>query len=120
MSAFFCILKRTLDQCRADAMRAERRLDSQRPEQQSRRFTDADWRKPNRADHQCSDACRERQIESMGPTLANTESRARETAGPERALVQALDCRRVGGGFRQDRERGLAHGRQLSVSGAAA
>src|SRR4029078_12927141 len=56
----------------------------------------------------------------MGSPLANTESRARKTPRPKGALVQTLDCGRVGGGFRQNCEREFAHGRQIYVSGAAA
>ena len=50
-------------------------------------------------------------VEQMTPALADAIGAAGITAGAEGALVQPLDCQRVGLGFRQDGQVKFAHER---------
>src|SRR5690606_22373749 len=96
--------ERGLDQRHADTVRAERRLDGERTEQQGRRRADPDRRQPHRAHQQRADPRRERKRGLVRHALAQPVSAAREAAGAERALAQLLDRRRVFGLFWQDGE----------------
>ena len=98
------------DQGLADAAVAERRLHGQRPEQQRPGLADAHRRQPHRADEQRADMRGERQVEAMSDLLAQPIGGLGMAAGPERALMQALDRDRVVALFRQDAERDVGHG----------
>src|SRR5579862_1943105 len=102
-------LQRPLDQGLADAALAERRLDRQRPEQQRLGFADANRRQPHRADQQRAGARGKRHVEPVRHLLAQAIRGLGVAAGPERALVQAVDRRRVLGGLGQDGERQIVH-----------
>ena len=95
--------------CAAYAAAAKWRLDRQRPEHQGRRVADADRQLADRADQQRADPRRERQIEQVIDMLAQTVGAQHETAGTERALVQAFDRLRVLWCFGQDGDVKFAH-----------
>ena len=109
MSLGLGIPERTVEQHAPDTAAAERRLDRQRPEHQGRRIADADRQLAHRADHQRTDPRRERQVEQMIDVFAQAVGAEHETAGPEGAFVQALDCLRVLGSFGQDGDGEFAH-----------
>src|SRR6185436_3373491 len=66
-------------------------------------------RQPYRADQQGADARRVGEVEPMRQLLADAIGGARIAARPERALVQALDRRRVLRLFGQDGEGKVGH-----------
>src|ERR1700722_2288085 len=109
-------LERALDQGLADAALAERRLDRERAEQERLGVADADGRQPYRPDQKRAGARRERHVEPMRHLLAQAIGGFGVAAGAERALVQAVDRRRVGGGLGQDGERQIVHRAAPSIS----
>src|SRR5580704_13389419 len=109
-------LERTLDQGLTDAALAERRLDGQRAEQERLGVADANGRQPHRTDQQRAGARRERHVEPMCHLLAQAVGGFGVAAGPKRALVEAVDRRRVGGGLGQDGERQIVHRAAPSIS----
>src|SRR5580692_4728983 len=102
-------LERALDQGLADAALAERRLDGQRAEQERLGVADANRRQPHRTDQQRAGARRERHVEPMRHLLAQAVGGFGVAAGPKRALVQAVDRRRIVVGLGQDGERQIVH-----------
>ena len=104
-----------IQQRAADAAAAERRLDRQRPQHQGLGVADADRQLPHRAHQQGSDPGGKRQLEQMVDMLAQPVGAQHETAGSERALMQAFDGLRVVGNFGQYRQREIAHKARDSI-----
>jgi hypothetical protein len=113
----FClrILQRAIQERTADAAAAERRLDGQRPQQQSLGVADQNRQLAHRTHQQRADPGRERQLEQMIDMLAEPVGAQHETAGPEGALMQAFDRLRVIGGLGQYGEREVAHDARDSI-----
>src|SRR5215469_14734284 len=83
--------ERAFDQSLSYATIAKCRLDRHRTQQQPLGLTDANGRKPDRADQQGPDTGRERQFANVFDLLAQPVCRFGVTSRTERAFVQALD-----------------------------
>src|SRR5262249_17824444 len=77
--------------------------------QQRLSLTDANGRKPDRADQQGPDSGREGQFANVLDLLAQPVCRSGVTSRTERAFVQALDRDRIVRGFGLDPHRNLIH-----------
>ena len=110
------LLERAADQRLTGPALAKRGLDRKWSEQQGPGLSDAHRGQPDRTDQQGADTRGKRKLAAVLYFLAQTISGLGKTPRTERALMQAIDRRRIGLGFGQDGQGNFGHGAAPSLS----